>query len=99
MCSNSSNCEIIATLSVLDGEANGIVSYPNPVHEKALIDLGKPVNGLQMNVFDSFGHSILTTNYKNASTIEVDTRAWEAGIYTIVLTSQNTSNAIRIVKE
>lgn len=77
--------------------AHKIKIFPNPAVENVTIDL-TDLNGEQLEIFNNFGQRILQQDiYK--SKIELNTKAWNAGIYFVKIQTQEGVVSKRFVKK
>jgi hypothetical protein len=68
---------------------NGILVYPNPFNSSSTIQLNKPVNNAELNIYNMYGQKIKTTNNISGDKIKIDRDNLPGGIYFIRLTQDN----------
>lgn len=81
-------------------EKNIIRVYPNPISDKAVIDLSglNPDEGL-IELFDINGRKLLSQTYAaNQAKIEIDLSAFDQGVYLLKVIGRKTTATVKVIK-
>jgi hypothetical protein len=70
--------------------------FPNPFHKDLTIKLDEGI--VQIEIYDAYGRSILSNNYKNQPEIKVDLSSLTIGCYTVKIITKENSYYHRIEK-
>jgi hypothetical protein len=61
----------------------GIVVYPNPAHDRLVVQVTAHQIGLPLTIYNVCGERVLATTITQASHTTVDTSAWPSGYYIV----------------
>lgn len=79
---------------------SGAKIYPNPTNDKVFVDVTGIKDELQsVSVMDISGRSIQNIKVESNALIEVDLSALSSGVYSILLTGNNSSYTKRVIKK
>ena len=94
-CSDTSECVTISTIGLNEGNSFSVSAYPNPVNDVLTIQAAD--QHFNMIVLNLEGKVLAT--YLNVDTkLEMNTSSWSKGIYTVLVSNNATTKAIKIVK-
>jgi hypothetical protein len=94
-CSDTSECVTISTIGLNEGNSFSVSAYPNPVNDVLTIQAAD--QHFNMTVLNLEGKVLAT--YLNVDTkLEMNTSSWSKGIYTVLVSNNATTKAIKIVK-
>jgi hypothetical protein len=105
---SNGNCNTTTSLAMLyvstavglkDQSSNGLSIVPNPVKNSCMISSSSSLNQATVKVYDMSGRLIFTDNMKNMNTYELNTSAFESGIYFVEVQSAQQFFRNRIIKE
>lgn len=94
-CSDTSDCVAISTIGLDILNSLSVSTYPNPVNDILTIEAVE--QRFNVKVFNLEG-KVLSTHFYVDGKLEVNTSAWSNGIYTILVSNETTTRAIKIVK-
>lgn len=94
-CSDTSDCVAISTIGLDILNSLSVSTYPNPVNDILTIEAAE--QRFNVKVFNLEG-KVLSTHFYVDGKLEVNTSAWSNGIYTILVSNETTTRAIKIVK-
>lgn len=94
-CSDTSDCVAISTVGVDILNSSSVSTYPNPVNEILTIEAVE--QRFNVKVFNLEG-KVLSTHFDVDGKLEVNTSAWSKGIYTVLVSNETITRAIKIVK-
>jgi len=94
-CSDTSDCVAISTIGLDVLNSLSVSTYPNPVNDILTIEAVE--QRFNVKVFNLEG-KVLSTHFHVDGKLEVNTSAWSNGIYTILVSNETTTRAIKIVK-
>lgn len=99
-CTDTSACVSILTVGIAENNAqNNIKLYPNPTSENFTIDLGDAYQTVSVSISDLTGRLIQSKNYDNTNQILPIIIQEPAGVYFVLVESQNKKSVIRLVKK
>jgi len=94
-CSDTSDCVVISTIGLNEFNSSAISAYPNPVNDVLTIQV--EAQRFNVTVFNLEGKVLAT--YTNVDTkLEMNTESWSKGIYTVIVSNESASKAMKIVK-
>ena len=94
-CSDTSDCVAISTIGLDILNSLSVSTYPNPVNDILTIEAVE--QRFNVKIFNLEG-KVLSTHFYVDGKLEVNTSAWSNGIYTILVSNETTTRAIKIVK-
>ncbi|MDG0974580.1 MAG: T9SS type A sorting domain-containing protein [Crocinitomicaceae bacterium] len=94
-CSDTSDCVAISTIGVDIVNSLLVSTYPNPVNDMLTIEATE--QRFNVTIFNLEG-KVLSTHFNVDEKLEVNTSAWSKGIYTVLVSNETTTHAIKIVK-
>jgi hypothetical protein len=98
-CSDTSDCYSIASIGVMENDfGNEILLFPNPTNGEFSIDLGENLNVVTVTMTDLNGKLILSNTYNNIQLLNLKIEE-PAGVYLLILKSENKKAVIRLIKE
>lgn len=66
-----------------------VAVYPNPAQNVLYISLPDPALDYNISVVDANGRALFQYNNRTGSSVQIDTRAWPSGIYTVTILSND----------
>ena len=79
---------------------SGAKIYPNPTNDKVFVDVTGIKDELKsVSVMDVSGRSIQNVKVENNGLIEVDLSSLSSGVYSLLLTGNNSSYTKRVIKK
>ena len=105
--SEGDNVSSPVTLSLTEDQETGLEerefsaklsAYPNPSNGIYTIDLGSQYSNISTKLCNASGEVIFTTSYQNIKEIQMDIDQ-SAGIYFLVIETENKTGSIRLVKD
>ncbi len=92
---------VFTSLNDITVEGQAVHIYPNPVIDNVIIKVSGTVSvlhALSLSVIDANGKVLQTVNLKTGNNA-VSMKQYAAGIYTLVLTKDNTRKTVKILKK
>ncbi len=78
-------------------EENGTITYSNPVQNFLVINSTKKAKSIK--IFDITGREVYTENTFSSQSIEINSSAWNSGIYLVnFITENGNTNSFKIIK-
>ncbi len=78
---------------------NDIVIYPNPAHDKLIIDCGASLEDKQVSIYNMVGQRLGTSSCKRASKNTVDISSYPAGVYVVSYPQGGVDKRMMFVKQ
>ncbi len=94
-CSDTSACVAISTIGLNELNSLAVNAYPNPVNDVLTIQAAE--QRFSVTVFNLEGKVLATYSNVDAK-LEMNTSNWSKGIYTVLVSNETATKAIKIVK-
>ncbi|MDT8410816.1 MAG: T9SS type A sorting domain-containing protein [Vicingaceae bacterium] len=98
-CVDTSACVNVIITSVVELSLAGVNIYPNPIKEKFAIDLANGNQNTQVAIYGIDGRIIYTNAIINNNKLIIDATAWSKGVYFVSITTENSSNTFKMIKQ
>lgn len=99
-CMATSDCYNIIPSSIKEnGFSHPISLFPNPVDDKAYIDMGQMYSGITVEVLDLAGKLVRYENIDNASDFSIDIRQVSTGSYFLKLIAEEHQAVFLLIKK
>ena len=99
-CVDTSACTLITILNINNViQQNNFAIYPNPVDDQLIISNNNPLITFSITVVNNLGEKILVYPTNLGSQITIDTQLLSAGIYTIIIQSEDYITSKSIIKQ
>gem|GEM_PF-5230896 len=98
---NGIRTEVASVTGISEGLLKlGITLYPNPVRNRAVIEITAPIGGTTIGLYDSSGKRISMKSYpKGATNFEIKMKDLSKGLYLLRLESEKGTAIWKVVKE
>ena len=98
-CSDTSICYTVAGVGIIENNFNSeLLLYPNPTDGNFSIDLGNNYQNTVISITDLNGRTIQTKKYFNSQLLHLKLKE-PAGVYFLIVQSENKKAVIRLIKE
>jgi hypothetical protein len=94
-CSDTSACVAISTIGLNELNSLAVTAYPNPVNDVLTIQAAE--QRFNVTVLNLEGKVLATYSNVDAK-LELNTSNWSKGIYTVLVSNETATKAIKIVK-
>jgi hypothetical protein len=94
-CSDTSACVAISTIGLNELNSLAVTAYPNPVNDVLTIQAAE--QRFSVTVLNLEGKVLATYSNVDAK-LEMNTSNWSKGIYTVLVSNETATKAIKIVK-
>ena len=98
-CSDTSICYNVSFVGIVENDfGNDLILYPNPTDGNFSIDLGEDPNNVTITITDLNGKIIYIKTYDNTHLLNIMIEE-PAGVYLLLVESENKKAVIRLVKK
>ena len=98
-CSETSACYTVTGVGIIENDfGNDLILYPNPTDGNFSIDLGEDPNNVTITITDLNGKIIYIKTYDNTHLLNIMIEE-PAGVYLLLVESENKKAVIRLVKK
>lgn len=98
-CVDTSACVSVTNVGIFENELLKNMSvFPNPTNGKFTIQLGDLLNAVTISITDLTGKRIVTNTYYNAQNLNLELDA-PAGVYLVIIESDDKQGVLRLVKK
>ena len=94
-CSDTSECVAISTIGLNEGISFSVTAYPNPVND--VLTIQATDQHFNTTVLNLEGKVLATYSNVDAK-LEINTSNWSKGIYTVLVSNNATTKALKVVK-
>jgi hypothetical protein len=94
-CADTSDCVAISTIGLNELNSLAVTAYPNPVNDVLTIQAAE--QRFNVTVLNLEGKVLATYSNVDAK-LELNTSNWSKGIYTVLVSNETATKAIKIVK-
>lgn len=77
------------TSNVIEKQNIAVQMFPNPTHEKLVVEISNNSGEFGLELFDAFGKRVFMKNKINDSKFEIERQGWPNGIYFLQLKNTN----------
>jgi len=98
-CTDTSTCYNVTSVGIIKNDfGNELIVYPNPTDDNFSIDLGDNYQIISITMTDVSGKLILSKTYNDCQILNLKIEAL-AGVYLLIVESDEKKAVIRLVKE
>jgi len=98
-CSDTSICHTVVGVGIIENNFNSeLLLYPNPTDGNFSIDLGNNYQNTVISITDLNGRTTQTKKYYNSQLLHLKLEG-PAGVYFLIVQSENRKAVIRLIKE
>lgn len=98
-CSDTSDCYFVSTVGIIENDfGNELLLYPNPTSGDFSIDMGGVYQTIKINIADLNGKVIQSKTYYKSQILNLKLDG-PAGMYVLMIISENKEAVIRLIKE
>ncbi len=98
-CSDTSTCIPVMNIGIKNIELGGIFIYPNPAHDRFIIDSKSILYNASLQIINSVGQVVYQEGNLSGKKFEIDMQHYANGLYIIELKEGRQISRVRLLKE